>query len=81
MRQGNDNPLPLMTNPMVGLHFDDSYEQNPELTNFREKQRDHEVRLLGTMLFQALFLAMCILLYSRWKWAQFGTEYEAMVFW
>jgi hypothetical protein len=82
MRQGNDgHPLPLMANPLVGMYLEEHTDVSPELVEFREKQREHEVRLLGTMLFQAIFLSLCILLYSRWEWAQFNTPYEAMVFW
>jgi hypothetical protein len=82
MKQGNDtHPLPMMANPLVGMYLDNSPQSSPELEEFKQKQKDHEVRLLGTMLFQAIFLALCILLYSRWQWAQFNNSYEAMVFW
>lgn len=82
MRRRNENPLGMMSNPLVGMAFDPSDNQmNEELMQVREEQREHEIRLLGTMLFQAFFLSLCILLYERWEWSQFSSMYEAMIFW
>jgi hypothetical protein len=81
MRQGS-NILPMMSNPVVGQYFSEgATDESQQTMAVREEQKEHEIRLLGTMLFQALFLSMCILLYSRWEWAQFNNSYEAMVFW
>ena len=81
MRQKNDT-IGMMTNPLVGsLLANDNNELNEELMLAREEQREHELRLLGTFLFQAVFLSLCILLYERWEWSQFSNLYEALVFW
>ena len=77
MRQRSENPLGLMANPLVGMAFDPSNELSEDLIKIREEQREHEIRLLGTMLFQAFFLSCCILLYERWAWSQFSSLYEA----
>lgn len=74
----------LMANPLVGMALDPNSTDplmSEELIQVREEQRDHELRLLGTMLFQAFFLSLCILLYERWEWSQFNDLYEAMIFW
>ena len=83
MRQKNDHPLGMMANPLVGMALDPSADPllSEEMIQVREEQRDHELRLLGTMLFQAFFLSLCILLYERWEWSQFNSLYEAMIFW
>ena len=82
MRQRSENPLGLMANPLVGMALDPhSNELSEDLIKIREEQREHEIRLLGTMLFQAFFLSLCILLYERWEWSQFSSLYEAMIFW
>jgi hypothetical protein len=71
-----------MANPLVGMALDPhSNELSEDLIKIREEQREHEIRLLGTMLFQAFFLSLCILLYERWEWSQFSSLYEAMIFW
>jgi len=84
MRQRNEHPMGLMANPLVGMALDPNSTDplmSEELIQVREEQRDHELRLLGTMLFQAFFLSLCILLYERWEWSQFNDLYEAMIFW
>jgi len=84
MRQRSDHPMGLMANPLVGMALDPNSTDplmSEELIQVREEQRDHELRLLGTMLFQAFFLSLCILLYERWEWSQFNSLYEAMIFW
>ncbi len=81
MRQRSDT-LGMMSNPLVGTLLDgNDPELSEEMMIAREEQREHELRLLGTFLFQAFFLALCILLYERWEWSQFNSLYEAMVFW
>ena len=81
MRQRNDT-LGMMSNPLVGQMFDPAaMEMNEEVMMEREAQKEHELRILGTMLFQAFFLSMCILLYERWEWSQFNNTWEALVFW
>ena len=72
MRPRNDT-LGMMSNPLVGQMFDPaSMDMNEDLMVEREAQKEHELRILGTMLFQAFFLSMCILLYERWEWSQFN---------
>lgn len=81
MRQRSDT-LGMMSNPLVGTLLDDTGgELSEDYMVAREEQREHELRLLGTFLFQAFFLSLCILLYERWEWSQFNSLYEAMVFW
>jgi hypothetical protein len=60
---------------MFGL-VDDS----EEMVEYREHQRENELRLLGTMLFQSILLAFCILLYVNWTWSHFDTSYESAIF-
>lgn len=38
------------------------------------------MRLLGTMLFQSVLLAFCILLYVNWNWSHFDNSYESAIF-
>jgi len=45
-----------------------------------EIQREQEARLLGTFFIQAIFLALAIMLYATWDWSQFGTAWEAALF-
>ena len=71
----------MMTNPLVSNMFSEVDSPNEEIVAMKEEQKDRELRLLGTMLFQALFLSLCILLYDRWTWSQFSSPYESMVFW
>ena len=81
MRPRNDT-LGMMSNPLVGQMFDPAaMDMNEDLMIEREAQKEHELRILGTMLFQAFFLSMCILLYERWEWSQFNNTWEALVFW
>ena len=55
-------------------------DQSAEMKEYREQQRDSELRLLGTMLFQAVLLSASILLYVNWDWSHFGSAYEAAMF-
>ena len=80
MRQKND-AIGMMTNPLVGSILNNDSELSEAHMVAREEQREHELRLLGTFLFQAVFLSLCILLYERWEWSQFNTLYEALIFW
>jgi len=75
-------PIALPTNPLIELMY--NQEQGHGDTISREElfeiQREQESRLLGTFFVQAIFLGMAILLYSTWKWSQFGQPYEAAIF-
>ncbi len=42
--------------------------------------KESELRLLGTMLFQSVLLAFCILLYVNWSWSHFDNSYESAIF-
>lgn len=81
MQSRQDPLLGMMTNPLVSNLFADTDATSEEIVAMKEEQKDRELRLLGTMLFQALFLSLCILLYDRWTWSQFSSPYESMVFW
>jgi len=50
------------------------------MQEYRERQRESELRLLGTMLFQSILLAFCILLYVSWDWSHFNSAYESAIF-
>ena len=55
-------------------------ETNEEEQEYRDQLRESELRLLGTMLFQSILLAFCILLYVNWTWSHFNTAYESAIF-
>lgn len=55
-------------------------ELNEEEQEYRDQLRESELRLLGTMLFQSILLAFCILLYVNWTWSHFNTAYESAMF-
>jgi len=42
--------------------------------------KEKEYRILGTMLFQALFLGICVVLYEYWEWSQFDSTWESGLF-
>ena len=72
---------PIGKNPLLNaVMFDPHEEESDEMRRYREKQRDSELNLLGTMLVQALVLALCIVLYTEWKWSHFGSTYESALF-
>ena len=75
------DPLAGMTNPLMGMMAGQGSDVSEEFLKKQEEDREREVRLLGTMLFHAFFLSMCILLYDRWSWSQFSNSYESMLFW
>lgn len=77
-----NDPLAGMTNPIMGLFGgSDIVDMSDEMMATQDLEREREVRLLGTMLFHAFFLSVCILLYDRWSWSQFSNSYESMMFW
>ena len=55
-------------------------EVSDEEQDYRDQLRESELRLLGTMLFQSILLAFCILLYVNWTWSHFNTAYESAIF-
>ena len=59
---------------------DGSKDMTEEMQEYREKQKEAELRLLGTMLFQSVLLAFCIMLYVNWSWSHFNTAYESAIF-
>ena len=82
MPYGPDMPVPLNRNPLLDAVFanDLAHGESEEMQQYRERQRDSELRLLGTMLFQSVLLALCILLYVNWSWSHFGNAYESAIF-
>jgi hypothetical protein len=42
------------------------------------KEKEH--RILGIMLFQALFLGICVVLYEYWEWSHFDSTWESGLF-
>lgn len=55
-------------------------DMTDEMQEYRERQKEAELRLLGTMLFQSVLLAFCILLYVNWSWSHFDNSYESAIF-
>jgi hypothetical protein len=55
-------------------------DMTEEMQEYREKMKESELRLLGTMLFQSILLAFCILLYVNWGWSHFDNSYESAIF-
>ena len=79
MQFGPDSPIGFAANPLLGAMMG-SEDVSPEMEEYRERQRERELHLLGTMLFQALMLALSILLYVEWTWSHFNSAYESAVF-
>ena len=65
-------------NPLLNTFM--GAEVSEEEQDYREQLRENELRLLGTMLFQSVLLALCILLYVNWSWSHFNTAYESAIF-
>ena len=74
--------IPIGTNPILEqvMFGDSSQNLSDEMQEYREKQKESELRLLGTMLFQSVLLAFCILLYINWSWSHFDNSYESAMF-
>jgi hypothetical protein len=74
--------IPIGTNPILEtIMFGDSAgDMTAEMQEYREKMKESELRLLGTMLFQSILLAFCILLYVNWSWSHFDNSYESAIF-
>ena len=74
--------IPIGTNPLIEtmMFGDGSKDMTEEMQEYREKQKEAELRLLGTMLFQSVLLAFCIMLYVNWSWSHFNTAYESAIF-
>lgn len=71
---------PIGNNPLLDTMMFGIVDESEEMREYREKQRESELRLLGTMLFQAVLLSFCILLYVNWDWSHFGSAYESALF-
>ena len=80
MPYGPDSPIGFAGNPVLGAVMGLDSEVSSEMEEYKEQQRERELHLLGTMLFQALMLALCILLYQEWTWSHFNTAYESAIF-
>ena len=55
--------IPIGTNPLLEtvMFGNNSQDMTDEMQEYRERQKEAELRLLGTMLFQSVLLAFCIL--------------------
>ena len=80
MPLGPDSPIGFAANPVLGAVMGMEDDVSSEMEEYKEQQRERELHLLGTMLFQALMLALCILLYQEWTWSHFNTAYESAIF-
>lgn len=74
--------IPIGTNPILEtlMFGNGQQDMTDEMQEYREKQKESELRLLGTMLFQSILLAFCILLYVNWSWSHFDSAYESAIF-
>jgi len=74
--------MPIGTNPLLEtmMFGNGPQEMTDEMQEYREKMKESELRLLGTMLFQSVLLAFCILLYVNWSWSHFDNSYESAIF-
>ncbi len=74
--------IPIGTNPLLEtmMFGSGNQEMTDEMQEYRERQKESELRLLGTMLFQSVLLAFCILLYVNWSWSHFDNSYESAIF-
>ena len=74
--------IPIGTNPILEtvMFGDSTKDMSDEMQEYREKQKEAELRLLGTMLFQSVLLGFCILLYVNWSWSHFQNAYESAMF-
>lgn len=74
--------IPIGTNPLLEtmMFGNGTQEMTDEMQEYRERQKESELRLLGTMLFQSILLAFCIMLYVNWSWSHFDNSYESAIF-
>lgn len=72
------SPDMIGNNPLLNTFM--GAEATEEEQDYRDQLRESELRLLGTMLFQSVLLAFCILLYVNWTWSHFNTAYESAIF-
>ncbi len=74
--------IPIGTNPLLEtmMFGTGDKDMTDEMQEYRERQKESELRLLGTMLFQSVLLAFCILLYVNWSWSHFDNSYESAMF-
>jgi len=70
-------PEMIGNNPLLNTLWGEATEDEQD---YRDQLRESELRLLGTMLFQSVLLAFCILLYVNWTWSHFNTAYESAIF-
>jgi len=42
--------------------------------------KEQKLRIIGTMLFQALFLGICVILYEYWEWSHFDSTWKSGLF-
>ena len=75
-----EGALSFTANPLLGAVLGSNDNLSHEMEEYREKQKERELHLLGTMLFQALMLALCIVLYVKWTWSHFNSPWESAVF-
>lgn len=81
MQFGPDLPVPMNNNRVLKALMATAPDDEPaELQEYREQVRENELNLLGSMLFHAMVLGACILLYTKWEWSQFGSAYESATF-
>ena len=81
MQFGPDMPVPMNNNRVLKAVMSSApTDESPELQEYREQVRENELNLLGSMLFHALVIGACVLLYTKWEWSQFGTPYESATF-
>ena len=73
-------PIDPTRNPLTDAMFTgDSNTQFNEMTNedIVQMQKEHENRLIGSMMVQSIFLALAIMLYETWSWGKFGQVWRS----
>ena len=75
-------PIAPPNSPLLDLMYSAAPQVGDSFSkeDMMEIQREQEARLLGTFFIQAIFLSLAIMLYATWDWSQFGTAWEAALF-
>ena len=73
-------PYDPTRSPLTDALFTDAPNtQFEQMTNedIAQMQKEQENRLIGSMMVQAIFLAMAIMLYESWSWGKFDAVWQS----
>lgn len=74
-------PIEPPRSPILDLMYASPAQDNQPRTLSQEDladlQKEQENRLIGSMGFQAVFLALAIMLYESWEWSQFDEVWQS----